>query len=243
METSQDSFGFLLFSETNSKTDYQIEKNTSFSITNRDSFFYPLFYNINSSSHENTIIPQNMFVTKKPMKRHSKYTYDNIMNRIKVFFVSSIITYINEVIRAFFTHQRFRIRKITNSLVSCKSYNINKEFYQKSLHDYFSEEISKKYFLIHRNQNTKNIEKLIHYNFFQQLLELTLLQVFSKMFIEERGIESLITLKVLNLKQKESILNIKMKTLKDFEEVLAKRKYDEKYIDKIRQVCLNIAKM
>lgn len=180
-----------------------------------------------------------LFMTTKRKKHHTKYSVDNILCKIKVFFINSLLSYINQLIKIYFSYSKFRIRKIQNSLVSNKDKRATRIFFNTKLSAYFQQPISAKYTSTNPSQNKINVERLINnYPLFRSLFDLQLIQIFKHCFIQGNDIGELLCLDSLDDKTKDKIKDkkteIKMKTLKDFEQLLLSRKYDEKYINTIK---------
>lgn len=204
-----------------------------------------LYFRQKDEITENTAIkkktekfPLPKFRVDKKGRVHNKYSIDNVMARVKVFFINSLRLYINKLIREVLGYYRFSIRKVSPTLLFLgKSILKTREFFSIKVSDYFQQEISKKYIKKDPNQNILNIERLKKIDFFHELFDCTLSRIYVCLFVNNKGIGDLFSLDCLDPKKREKVLSIKMKTLKDFVEKLKAHKgykgYDEEHINLI----------
>jgi hypothetical protein len=203
----------------------------------------------NTESTESTAIkkktekfPLPKFRVAKKGRVHSKYSIDNVMARVKVFFINSLLHYINKLVPKVFGYHKFRMRKvIPSSLFLCKSISMTKEFFDLKVSKYFKQEISKKYIKTNPEQNILNIDKLNNFPFFHKFFDCTLFQIYTCLFVNNKGLGDLFSLDCLDNEKRVEVLSVKMKTLTDFVEKLKRRKgYDEIYISLIKEYSIHI---
>lgn len=194
-----------------------------------------------------TSVPLPKFRVCKKGRLHNKYSIDNVMARVKVFFINSLRNYINELIHKILGYCRFKIRKVSpSSLFLGKSILKTRKFFSLKVSDYFQHEISKKYIKTNPEQNILHIKGLKKIPFFHKLFDCTLSQIYVCLFVDNKGIGDLFSLDCLDDRNKVmEVLSIKMKTLMDFVEQLKKahkgyKGYDEEYINLIKKYSIHI---
>ena len=156
---------------------------------------------------------------------HSKYSYDNILRKIKVKFSQKLINFINHIILEKYNNKIRLLKPLIGKISQNNTINFNKELLYSKLKDIFSLfEITSKFKKIKKNYNKsiirdiykKNIQELI------DILEMNFLEVF-KIFRDVNETE-----KLKGLEKIDSVI----------EEMSAKED-DEKYINMFIKVVLN----
>ena len=223
MEEFTDETNFFMSLDNFGETDRQIGQ-TKITI--------PDYFQINCNNEKSILFDVHCRDPFKILKRkyHTKYSKDNIICKIKVFFISSLLNYINSLIRAYFQYPRCLIRKIHSSLVNSKSYKRNYMFFNTTLSEYFQQRISSKYTRINVYQNIINIRMLNEYPFFKKLFKVKLCKIYDCLFVRGKGINQLVSLDC-EMRRMEQIIQIKMNTIQD----LVKRIRDEKYKELIQK--------
>lgn len=140
-------------------------------------------YNISQDSQSNNYITR----SNSSSKKHTKYSKDNKICKIKAHFLKYLMKYLNHLIKISFSNQKFKIWKI-----DCKSTEINsnaaiefnqKMLFNKSLGELFDKSLSGKLISKESDQNVKNISALSEYSFFKGLFAVTYIEFYYKKFL------------------------------------------------------------
>ena len=137
----------------------------------------------------------------KNNKKHNKSSGDNIINKIKGYFINH---FIGDIIKKNSINEIIELKKIPNKFIRNLSKNNNEELFKKKIKDIFSEvKISTKYKNYDRDAN-----KVIINNIFEEKKQTKIMQIleltFKELFIVYRA-------KLNDEKDKEEIINIKNK--------------------------------
>ena len=92
---------------------------------------------------------------------HSKMSFDNICQKIKVLYHHFLINLVNDFIKhSYKGFQKFRVRKISSEITQNVTKSFNLKLAKCNLREFFSNEISNKYKRYSGNKNEENINKL-----------------------------------------------------------------------------------
>ena len=126
---------------------------------------------------------------------HSKMSFDNICQKLKVLYHHFLINLVNDYIKTSYKgFQKFRVRKVSSEITQNVTKKYNKYLANINLKDFFSNEISNKYKRFSGNKNEENINKLC---FFKPKLKELLMMNYYDVY------------KNLNKKKKRSELKLK----------------------------------
>ena len=97
----------------------------------------------------------------KNFQVHSKMSFDNICQKLKVLYHHFLINLVNDYIKTSYKgFQKFRVRKVSSEITQNVTKKYNKYLANINLKDFFSNEISNKYKRFSGNKNEENINKL-----------------------------------------------------------------------------------
>ena len=136
---------------------------------------------LKSFSKDKTSIP-NFIIEGKA--KHSKYSHDNILRKIKVWFQRFLIHFSNQLILNIYGMQKFKIRKLNGMITQNVTLSFNRELINKTIAEILSNNTSVKYNSVLHEQNKKNIFKLSSKPIFNQFFKMTYKEVYQKLFIE-----------------------------------------------------------
>ena len=136
---------------------------------------------LKSSSKDKTSIP-NFIIEGKA--KHSKYSHDNILRKIKVWFQRFLIHFSNQLILNIYGMQKFKIRKLNGMITQNVTLSFNRELINKTIAEILSNNTSVKYNSVLHEQNKKNIFKLSSKPIFNQFFKMSYKEVYQKLFIE-----------------------------------------------------------
>lgn len=173
-------------------------------------------------------------------KRHSKYSKDNMLNKIKTFFFTSLVEYINHLIKNFFnSNQKYLIRKVDYPSKSSTNTLENEKLFNQTLSNFFGRTLSKKYSSVNKDQNIKNISNLKKYSFFYDLLNLRISTIMNEMFFKEKQINDILYGEYDSNKM-ESLKKVKMRNMNDFLNKLKYTNQDDIYIENMKKYSLTL---
>ena len=113
---------------------------------------------------------------KKGKNYHSKSKEDNMLHKIKVFFIKSSMNFINKRYKKYQTNQgKTKIKhfcKIKSKFVSTIKKEANLEFLNTFIKDLFSSDLSKIYNKLNNNYNKKLIEEIYKENKAKEVIEI-----------------------------------------------------------------------
>ena len=96
--------------------------------------------------------------------KHSRKTKDNLVRKIKRHFVKSLINYINYLYKKHSGKSKEFLKKIKPKFVDAPNNQESLKFFDMTLHQIFSEDLSKKYVRFNPDYNRKQIEILYDKN-------------------------------------------------------------------------------
>jgi hypothetical protein len=159
---------------------------------------------------------------------HTKFSYDNILRKIKVKFVHKLINYINKIILAKYSKRVKLLKKLTGSISQNNTIKYNQKLLKSRLKEIFIDnEINGKYKLVDKDYNQKVIEKIYEENITEliEILETTFLDAFN-IFRDIKCTQKLVGFEKID---------------KVIDEMNLKEK-NEEYINKFRDVVMNFEK-
>ena len=163
----------------------------------------------------------------KNISIHSKMSFDNICQKLKVLYHHFLINLCNDFIKnSYKGFQKFRIRKVSSSITQNVTKKYNQTLSKWNLKQFFSNQISSKYKRFSENKNEENINKLCFFKpKIKELFMMNYFDVYKNYFIYGNRNE---------LINKYGISN---KTLL-FEDCLnkIKKKENEDYIQKMNNI-------
>ena len=145
-----------------------------------------------STSTKDTLLNKPIFKTKRYYRKHSKFSKDNLLSRIKSNFMKSLIIYLNKLIRAYYGKQRLRIRNIDAKINSCTSKVSNNDIFQKRLITLFIDEgLNHKYIRVNEDNYKNGLKKLIEKKdkpILQNFLNKTYKEVIQKFYLQNEDV-------------------------------------------------------
>lgn len=159
---------------------------------------------------------------------HTKYSYDNILRKVKVKFFKKLITYINNIIKKKYSNKIKLIKSLNGKVCQNNNINFNKKLMNSKLKDIFiTNKINGKFHLYQEYYNEIIIKKIFEENITEliHILEMTFFEVF-KIFRDNNETE-----KLIGLGKIDEVIN----DLKENGE-------DDEYINKFRFTVMNIEK-
>ena len=156
---------------------------------------------------------------------HTKFSYDNILRKIKVKFFHKLINYINSIILSKYRNRINVLKNLKGEISQNNTINFNKQLLNSKLKDIFSNfKINGKFKLFESFYNKEIIEKIYKENIQEliEILEITFLDAFN-VFRDTNETQKLIGLEKVNTVIEE----IKLK------------ENDEEYINKFRDIVMN----
>ena len=116
---------------------------------------------------------------------HSKMSFDNICQKLKVLYHHFLINLVNDYIKnSYKGFQKFRVRKVSSEITQNVTKKYNKYLANINLKEFFSNEISNKYKRFSGNKNEENINKLCFFKpKLKELLMMNYYDVYKNLFI------------------------------------------------------------
>ena len=187
------------------------------------------FLNIKNINNSGNQINSNL-LPKKPLIKHSKYFYDNMIYKIKVLYHKFIVSLTNDIYNNCIKKDlnNIFVRKISAQITQNLTKGFNKDLANLTLKEFLSKSISLRYLNTSENANRENLENIyIEQDIFQPLinfLKYTYKDLYQKFYIKENCIELI-----------EGNFNVKKRTYISFKESLEKfgEKQNKDYIDKL----------
>ena len=178
---------------------------------------------------------------KKSKKRyygkHSKFTQDNIIRKIKASFIEKSMNYINREYDLYMNkHQYKKIKRLIQKISPVKSREISKnknlKWFQSKLRDLFSSKLSKKCTLSDPDYNITSIDELYKNNTTKNVIDLLNKPVKEMYYIYSQDIETE-GFKTL----KDDLIRLRKKMEKNNEEDI------EEYLEKYKNIAQNLEKI
>ena len=178
---------------------------------------------------------------KKSKKRyygkHSKFTQDNIIRKIKASFIEKSMNYINREYDLYMNkHQYKKIKRLIQKISPVKSREISKnknlKWFQSKLRDLFSSKLSKKCTLSDPDYNITSIDELYKNNTTKNVIDLLNKPVKEMYYIYSQDIETE-GFKTL----KDDLICLRKKMEKDNDEDI------EEYLEKYKNIAQNLEKI
>jgi len=171
---------------------------------------------------------------KRYYGKHSKFTQDNIIRKIKASFIEKSMNYINREYDLYMNkHQYKKIKRLIQKISPVKSREISKnknlKWFQSKLRDLFSSKLSKKCTLSDPDYNITSIDELYKNNTTKNVIDLLNKPVKEMYYIYSQDIETE-GFKTL----KDDLICLRKKMEKDNEEDI------EEYLEKYKNIAQNL---
>ena len=165
---------------------------------------------------------------------HNKFTFDNIIRKIKAISMQSFFNFFNNKIKEVYKDSEIKslwgLKKLNQSQIKNSNIEYNRLFFEKSLKDIFSDNITTKWKTEERDHNKKLIEKLLNEEnkekkiIFEKILNYKFIDIVKYLRGEREGLDELKGL--------------------DFDEYMWKKiKRDENYLKDFKNNMENIEKL
>ena len=165
---------------------------------------------------------------------HNKFTFDNIIRKIKAISMQSFFNFFNNKIKEVYKDSEVKslwgLKKLNQSQIANSNIEYNRLFFEKSLKDIFSDDITTKWKTEEKDHNKKLIEKLLNEEnkekkiIFEKILNYKFIDVVKYLRGEREGLDELKGL--------------------DFDEYMWKKiKWDENYLKDFKYNMENIEKL
>ena len=165
---------------------------------------------------------------------HNKFTFDNIIRKIKAISMQSFFNFFNNKIKEVYKDSEVKslwgLKKLNQSQIKNSNIEYNRLFFEKSLKDIFSDDITTKWKTEGRDHNKKLIEKLLNEEnkekkmIFEKILNYKFIDIVKYLRGEREGLDELKGL--------------------DFDEYMWKKiKRDENYLKNFKYNMENIEKL
>jgi hypothetical protein len=174
-----------------------------------------------SSSTKDSLVTKPIFKTKRYYRKHSKFSKDNLLSRIKSKFMKSLIAYLNNLIKAYGKPQ-LKVRNINAEINSCTSKTVNSQLFQKKLIDLFiKEKLNDKYIRVNKENYNKRLKALIDKKdkpFLDKFLKQTYKDVMQQFYLQKK--DDNVYKRLYEVETNETVYNklceVKMKTFDEF---------------------------
>ena len=165
---------------------------------------------------------------------HNKFTFDNIIRKIKAISMQSFFNFFNNKIKEVYKDSEVKslwgLKKLNQSQIKNSNIEYNRLFFEKSLKDIFSDNITTKWKTEEKDHNKKLIEKLLNEEnkekkiIFEKILNYKFIDIVKYLRGEREGLDELKGL--------------------DFDEYMWKKiKRDENYLKDFKYNMENIEKL
>lgn len=189
-------------------------------------------------SHKRGRKPKNEQQGKKN-PYHTKYSFDNILRKIKVMFSSFCLQLINSTILYINNGcQKFKFRKITAAKTKNATISFNKVLLNSSIKSIFIDDLSSKFREEKKDLNKDNYEKIINsksidkYQALLTIFNMSYLEVFNNFFLENNS-------KMFFGEAFEECVYFKCSNLEDNLEKLRTAGEDQQYIKRLETIAKN----
>ena len=99
----------------------------------------------------------------KEERNHSKFTFDNILRKIKTLAIRSYLKFINKKIKNLYSEQiQWKLEKINQENVANAKIDFNRKYFNTTFKEIFSEDITTKWKNKDRKYNKKLVESLLN---------------------------------------------------------------------------------
>ena len=132
---------------------------------------------------------------------HNKFTFDNIIRKIKAISMQSFFNFFNNKIKEVYKDSEVKslwgLKKLNQSQIANSNIEYNRLFFEKSLKDIFSDNITTKWKTEGRDHNKKLIEKLLNEEnkekkiIFEKILNYKFIDIVKYLRGEREGLDEL----------------------------------------------------
>ena len=132
---------------------------------------------------------------------HNKFTFDNIIRKIKAISMQSFFNFFNNKIKEVYKDSEVKslwgLKKLNQSQIANSNIEYNRLFFEKSLKDIFSDDITTKWKTEGRDHNKKLIEKLLNEEnkekkiIFEKILNYKFIDIVKYLRGEREGLDEL----------------------------------------------------
>ena len=132
---------------------------------------------------------------------HNKFTFDNIIRKIKAISMKSFFNFFNNKIKEVYKDSEVKslwgLKKLNQSQIANSNIEYNRLFFEKSLKDIFSDDITTKWKTEGRDHNKKLIEKLLNEEnkgkkiIFEKILNYKFIDIVKYLRGEREGLDQL----------------------------------------------------
>ena len=132
---------------------------------------------------------------------HNKFTFDNIIRKIKAISMQSFFNFFNNKIKEVYKDSEVKslwgLKKLNQSQIKNSNIEYNRLFFEKSLKDIFSDDITTKWKTEGRDHNKKLIEKLLNEEnkgkkiIFEKILNYKFIDIVKYLRGEREGLDQL----------------------------------------------------
>ena len=132
---------------------------------------------------------------------HNKFTFDNIIRKIKAISMKSFFNFFNNKIKEVYKDSEIKslwgLKKLNQSQIKNSNIEYNRLFFEKSLKDIFSDDITTKWKTEGRDHNKKLIEKLLNEEnkgkkiIFEKILNYKFIDIVKYLRGEREGLDEL----------------------------------------------------
>ena len=132
---------------------------------------------------------------------HNKFTFDNIIRKIKAISMKSFFNFFNNKIKEVYKDSEVKslwgLKKLNQSQIKNSNIEYNRLFFEKSLKDIFSDNITTKWKTEERDHNKKLIEKLLNEEnkekkiIFEKILNYKFIDIVKYLRGEREGLDQL----------------------------------------------------
>lgn len=181
---------------------------------------------------------------------HNKFTFDNIIRKIKAISMKSFFNFFNNKIKEVYKDSEVKslwgLKKLNQSQIKNSNIEYNRLFFEKSLKDIFSDDITTKWKTEGRDHNKKLIEKLLNEEnkgkkiIFEKILNYKFIDIVKYLRGEREGLDQLKGLdfdKYMwnKIKKDENYLIIFKNNMKNIEKLIQNKKprIKKKYKNKL----------
>ena len=146
--------------------------------------------------------------TKKSRKTHSNKSFDNLLRKIQVHFLTFLIGFVNDILKKDLNYShKFSFKQIKTEIKNNVKYENVSKLKEMTVGDILQKDISKKYKRYNKCYNREIFEKIQRKsNWFDELFKMKYLELFNYYYNEEKN------KKIFFYKKSEIILSPKTKS-------------------------------